>query len=166
KLWRLIELLDVSLSDLLLLLILVEDGAAVLRPDIGALAVERGGVVGAKEDFEDFFVRRLAWVVVDLNRLGMTGLAGEHHLVVRVGHLPAGIARNHIFDADHAFKDRFGAPKAASGKSGDGLACGGRFVHGSGTLAGGYWGCTALGGRWGSKTRQVIKAGSAQTEGD
>ncbi len=41
-----VDLLDVGLGNALLLLVDVEDGAAVLGAGVGTLAVERGGVVG------------------------------------------------------------------------------------------------------------------------
>ena len=45
-----VDLLDVALGDTLLLLIDVEDGTAVLRADVRALAVEGGRVVGNTEE--------------------------------------------------------------------------------------------------------------------
>ncbi len=50
------DLLDDLLGDLLLLLIVIEDGRAVLRAHVRALAVERGRVVDGKEDRQQVVV--------------------------------------------------------------------------------------------------------------
>lgn len=51
---------------LLLLLIMVEDAAPVLRPNVWALAIRRGRVVHLVEELEDGAVRQLLGVVNDL----------------------------------------------------------------------------------------------------
>lgn len=67
----LVGLLGDLLRDLLLLLVVVEDAAAVLRADVRALAVGGGRVVHAVEVLDQAAVGDLRGVVDDLERLGV-----------------------------------------------------------------------------------------------
>ena len=57
--------------DLFLLGVVVVDGGAVLRAGVGALGVERGGVVELVEELEELAVRDLLRVKDDLGGFGV-----------------------------------------------------------------------------------------------
>ena len=67
----LIHLLSYFLRNLLLLGVVVENRAAVLRTHIGALAVRGGGVVHLVEEFEERAVLDLGGVVDHLECFGV-----------------------------------------------------------------------------------------------
>lgn len=67
----LVRLLGDVLCNLLLLLVVVEDAAAVLRADVGALAVGGGGIVHAVEVLDQAAVGDLGGVEDDLERFGV-----------------------------------------------------------------------------------------------
>ena len=67
----LVRLLGDVLCNLLLLLVVVEDAAAVLRADVGALAVGGGRVVHAVEVLDQAAVGDLRGVEDDLERFGV-----------------------------------------------------------------------------------------------
>lgn len=67
----LVDLLRHLLRNLLLLRVVVEDGAAVLRAHVGALAVLGRGVVHLVEELEERAVFDLGGVVDYLERLGV-----------------------------------------------------------------------------------------------
>ena len=71
-------------GDVALLVVVVEDGRAVLRADVVALAVERRGVVRLPEDAEQVFERDFGRVVRDLHDLGVAGGSRADLFVGRV----------------------------------------------------------------------------------
>ena len=71
---RLVQLIDVSLSNLSLLLIGIEDHGTILGSDVGSLAVELCRVGGhRKENSEQFAEPNLRRVISDLHGLCMAG---------------------------------------------------------------------------------------------
>src|ERR1051325_258536 len=107
-----------ALRGLALLLIVVEDRGAVLRPDVVALAVRRGRVVQAEEVVEDRVVRDLRRIESDLQRLGVAGAAGLHVLVARVLQRAAGVTDVGVDYAGQLAHQLFDAPEAAAGERG------------------------------------------------
>ncbi len=93
-----------------------EDGGAVLRAHVAALAVEGGGVVDGEEDVQDIGVGDLRGVEGDAHHLGVPGVPGAHLLVGGVGGVAAGIAGDDIGDASHLVEDGFEAPETAAGE--------------------------------------------------
>jgi hypothetical protein len=67
----LVDELGYLLGRLLLLGVVVEDAGAVLRASVRALAVQRRGVVHAVEEFQEFLVCDLRWVVSYLESFGV-----------------------------------------------------------------------------------------------
>lgn len=96
-----------------------EDGGAVLRADIIALAVEGGGVVNGEEDVQKVGVRDLGGVEGDAHHLSVTGMPGTHLLVSGIDVGAAGITGDDIRDADDLVVNGFEAPEAAAGKNRD-----------------------------------------------
>src|SRR5437588_514302 len=66
-----------------LLGVMEENGGAVLRADIWALAIERGGIVIRPEDIEQLVVGDARRVEIHLDSFGMPGLAGADILIGR-----------------------------------------------------------------------------------
>jgi hypothetical protein len=100
----------------LLLLVLREDGGAILGSDVIALAVELGRVVSREEDVEQIVVAQLFGIEGDADRFGMAGVAAAHLAIGRVGDVPAGIAAFDLVDPDNVEEHGFGAPEAPAGK--------------------------------------------------
>src|SRR6476661_9376231 len=98
----------------LLLVVAVVDPAAVLRADVVALAVQRGGVVHDEEDLQDLPRADLRRVVGELHHLVVAGAAGAHLLVAGVVERAVGIARLDVGHSAHVHVDGFGAPEAAA----------------------------------------------------
>ncbi len=96
-----------------------EDGGAVLRAHVVALAVEGGGVVDGEEDVQDIGVGDLRGVKGDAHHLGVPGVPGAHLLVGGVGGVAAGIAGDHIGDAGHLVEYGLEAPETTAGEHGD-----------------------------------------------
>src|SRR5262249_19682163 len=97
--------------------VVIEDTGAVLAADVGALAVQGGGVVKVEEDFEDVGVGDLLGVELDFYSLGVAGLAGADFFVGGIAGKAAGVAGADRPNAAQAFEHRLGAPEAASGQS-------------------------------------------------
>jgi hypothetical protein len=53
----------------------VEDHRAILRAHVVALAVQRGGIMNGKENFEQVAIAQLARIESDPHHLGMAGCA-------------------------------------------------------------------------------------------
>ena len=87
-----LKLGDHALCRGLLLGTVIEDRRAILRADVGALAVEGGRVVDREEDVEQVFERDDLGIERDLYDLGVAGGSGADVLVRRVGDAPAGIS--------------------------------------------------------------------------
>src|SRR6185369_6946818 len=100
---------------------------AILRAGVRALAVQLRRVVhDGEEDLQDLAVADLLRIVLDLDRLGVSGRAGADHGVVR-GHLAAaGIAGHGVEHASGVLVYALHAPEAAAGDHG-GLGAVGRL---------------------------------------
>ena len=77
----------------------MEDGGAILRADIGTLAVQRRRVVNGEEDVEEIAIGDDARVEGDLHRFGVPRLAAAYLLVGGIRHAAADVSGN---DALHA----------------------------------------------------------------
>ena len=106
-------------GDLFLFGVVVEDGGAVLGTDIGALAIECGGVVSVEEDIEDLFVSDFGGVVFDLDDFGVAGESCADLFVGRIFLEAAGVTADDFFDAFELQKDGFGAPEATAAEGSD-----------------------------------------------
>ena len=96
---------------LLLLRGVIKDDRAILRADVGALAVARGRVVVLPKNFEQLLVADPARIVLDLDHLGMAGAVGAHVMVAgvfQVSPLVTHGGRRHPFQLA---KRRLHAPK-------------------------------------------------------
>ena len=138
-----VELLDVGLGDAFLVVVFVEDGAAVLGAAVGALAVEGGGVVAGEEDAEELAVGDFRGVVGDADGFGVTGVAVADALVVGGVGGAAGVTGDDVLDALEGFEDGLSAPEAAAGNDhclfGVVLGCG-EIDGGFGEVGGGLGG--------------------------
>lgn len=121
----LVPLLVRQLRDLLgrlaLLVVVVEDGAAVLRAGVGALAVRGGGVVHAVEELEEGAVGDLRGVVDDLQGFRVAGVAAADGAVGRVGEVAADVADAGVDEAllgEVLAVEVLDAPEAAGGDGG------------------------------------------------
>src|SRR6516164_5651139 len=116
----LVELADIGLGNVRLLRICRENCRAVLSPDIRALAVEFGRIMGDREiDLQDTAVADAAGIERDPDRFRVPGLVGADHLVMRgLGGAPS-ITRDGAGDAVYMLKHTLNAPKAATREDGD-----------------------------------------------
>ena len=94
----------------MLVVVIVDDGA-VLRADVVALAVERGGVHVLEEALQQRLIAGGA-VVVHLYRLGVPGAPGTDGLVRRVGGLAARVADARVCDPGQPLERELEAPEA------------------------------------------------------
>ncbi len=90
------------------------DRAAILRADIVALPVQRGGIVHGEEHAQQVFVGDDVRIERHLHHLGMPGVAGADLLVGRVRDLPAGESRGHARHPAQFQEHRLQAPEAAA----------------------------------------------------
>ena len=137
----LVKDLDEFLGGFFLVVVLAEDGGAVLGADVGALAVELGEIVGFEEEYGEFFVGGLVGIEGDQDGLGVSGGSGADLLIGGIGGASAGVADGGLDDAGGFLEVVFGAPEAAGGEDG-GLGfgfgfhlIGGGEVHGDGVDA-------------------------------
>src|SRR5918997_215600 len=72
-----LDLRDELLGDAALLLVVVEDRGSVLRPDVGALPVQRRGVVDGEENLQDLPERDRLRIERDLNDLRVSRSPGN-----------------------------------------------------------------------------------------
>ena len=98
----------------LLRLAAVKNDRAVLRAAVRALAVQRGGIVGVPEIAQQFLVGNFLRVKLDLDDLGVAGVAAANLMVGRIFGVPAGVAAGDGEDAGQPLKDRFRTPEAAA----------------------------------------------------
>ncbi len=91
-----------------------EDGGAVLRADVVALAVKLRRIVGGEADIQQIAVAHFFRIESDANRFCMTGCAAADLLIGRIRTRAAGIAAFNRLHADHIFKNRFGTPETAA----------------------------------------------------
>src|SRR5450432_1059858 len=99
-----------------------ENGRAVLRAPVGALAVAAGGVVRRPEDFEEVAIRDFLWVELDEYRLGVARPVRAHHLVAGVGDVSAGVTDGGGHNAGDLPEAVLDAPEAALRKDGQGIS--------------------------------------------
>lgn len=99
-----------------LLVVVVEDYRAVLRADVGPLAVQRGGVVGAPEYLEQVVEGNDGGVKGNLDGFRMTGRARANLSIGRIFRVAAGIAGYHATHAFDVQKHRLGAPETPGSK--------------------------------------------------
>ncbi len=104
--------------DTLLLGRVEEDGGAVLGADVGALAVEGGGIVDREEDLKDVFEGDAGGIEGELDDLGVARGAGADGLVGGMGIVAAGVAGDDVRDASELIEDAFEAPEAAASEGG------------------------------------------------
>jgi hypothetical protein len=100
----------------------IENGRAILRAHVGALAVALRGIVVLPEGVQQLLVRNVLRIEFNFDRFGMARAAGADLFIARVGRLAAGIADRggvHAFDLP---KGRLDSPKATGGERG--------FFHG------------------------------------
>ena len=76
-----------------------------------------------KEGLQDFPVRDLAWVELDLNNLRMTGGAAPHLPVGGIGNAAASVADYHILDPCQRLEDGLQAPETTAAQRGDLDSC-------------------------------------------
>jgi len=93
-----------------------EDGGAILGADIIALAVQRRGVMGCKENVEQVRIADDRRVIADADRFGMAGRARADLFIGRVGDRPADITALDALDALEVLIDSFRAPESAPGQ--------------------------------------------------
>ena len=91
-----------------------EDGAAVLRADVVALAIELGRVMGAHKHVEDLLERNPVAVIGHAHALGMAGGSAAYLLVGRIGLVSADIAAFDPAHADDVLHHCLGAPEASA----------------------------------------------------
>src|SRR6516162_2526831 len=119
----LVELADIGLGNVRLLRICRENCRAILSPDIRALAVEFGRIMGDRKiDLQDMAVADAAGIEGDLDRFRVAGRVGAYHLVVRRIRSAAGITGDGAGDALDMLKHTLDAPEAAAGEYRD-LGC-------------------------------------------
>ena len=107
------ELLDLSAGLCFLLGGVEEDGGAVLRAPVRALAVECGGVVEGEEGVEKLFEADAVGVEVEFDDLGVAGLVGADVLVGGAVELAALIPDGSGGYARNGGKGRFNSPETA-----------------------------------------------------
>src|SRR5205814_7496270 len=81
-----------ALGDLPLLVVVIEDGGAVLRADVVVLAVHRRGVVHAEKVAEQLLVAALRRIEDHLDGLGVTGVAAAHVAIGGILRAATGVA--------------------------------------------------------------------------
>src|SRR5690606_11090183 len=114
-----VELRDVGFRDLALRRVDREDGRAVLRSHVGALAVALGRVVDHREvDLQQLPIADAGRIVGDAYRLGMPRTPAADPLVVGGGGAAAGVARECLADSFDVLAHRLHAPEAAARKHG------------------------------------------------
>ena len=107
---------DVGFGDSLLIGGTEEDGGAVGGSDVGALAVEGGGVVDGEEDAEELAVGDARGVEDDLDGFGVVGGFGGDLVVGGGAGFSTGVAGGGFEDSLDALEDGLRSPEAASGE--------------------------------------------------
>lgn len=91
----------------------IEDGGAVLRPDVRALPVLRRRVVDPPEDVEERIIRRFLRVVLDQDRLRVPSPAAAHPAVARLLGVAARVSGRDCGDARHLSERLLDVPETA-----------------------------------------------------
>ena len=119
-----IELGDVGGADFALLVVDVEDRGTVGGADVGALAVESGGVMNGEEDLEELAVGDFGGVEDDFDGFGVAGGFGGYLVVGGGVGRTSGVTGGGCRDALDALEDGLGSPEAAAGEDGGLFAVG------------------------------------------
>ena len=93
-----------------------ENRASVLRPYIRTLPVQGCRIVSLEENFQQFLVRRLGWVIINFHSLGVPGLFTADMLVGWILDVTADVSGNHVVNAPHPLVDCLGAPETSTGE--------------------------------------------------
>jgi hypothetical protein len=99
-----------------LLIINKEHGAAILRADVIALAIELARIVHREKSIENDVGRNDGLIKINTNNLGVTGLPGADLFVCGVIYVATAVAGNHVRDAVENSIRRVEAPKAPTAK--------------------------------------------------
>ena len=111
----------------------VKSDGTVLRPYVRPLPVERTAVVTNEKGVDKRIERDYGWVIVNLKRFGVAGLAAAYLLVSWVFEVTTGIARYDFAHPAQGFKLSFGTPETAPRQRSNGFA---RFQFGQFSRAG------------------------------
>ena len=71
-------------SGSLLLRRVIKNYRAILRADIGALSIQRGGIMIRPENIQELIVADLRWIEFNVHHFGMPGLIGANILICRI----------------------------------------------------------------------------------
>ena len=96
-----------------------ENNGAVLRAHVVALAVQGGGVVGAKKDGQQVLVGNFCGVEGDFNGFGVTRAAAANSFVAWVRGGATGVTGPDFHYALECLVNGLGAPEASSSKNSD-----------------------------------------------
>ena len=105
----------------LLLLILIEDATAVLRPYIIAHSVCLRRIMYLEENLAERLVTHLPIVIFDKDSLHMVGLVVTHIGVGGETLLPTGVAHQGLLHSRNLFQLMLYAPETASGENSRGV---------------------------------------------
>ena len=108
-------MIDVGLSNALLLFVGIEDRGSILCAIVRPLPVKLGRIVHGEEDLEKLTIGDLRGIVDDLDGFGVSGRAGTHDVVVGRGLSASGISGHGAFHSFDVIENGFNAPKAAAG---------------------------------------------------
>src|SRR5918998_5119051 len=114
-----LQLRDELLGDAALVLVVVEDGGAVLRPDVRALPIQRRGVVDGEEDLQDLPERDHLRIERDLHDLRVSRGPGNDLAVSRVRDRAARVPGLDALYAPQLVVDGLEAPEAPATERGD-----------------------------------------------
>ena len=121
-----IELVDLGLGGFFLSLVGEEDGRAILRARVVALAIELRRVVGVEKHGQELIEGDLGRIESDADGLGMARVAAADCFVVSCVRRAAGVAAFYIEHARKLLERGLGTPEAAAGEDGSGI-----FRHGT-----------------------------------
>src|SRR5207253_8428689 len=106
--FAILDFLQRGLGGFFLVGVVVENCRAVLRADVGALAILGGGIVAGPEGVEQFFVADQVGVVGDQDGFGVAGEVGADILIGGIFGGAAGVADRggqHAGDVAESFLD-------------------------------------------------------------
>src|SRR5690606_18801467 len=121
--WQLAALLELplrALCELALLLVVIEDRAAVLLAAIAELPAGIDRIDVAPKHAEQRLVAHDVRIVLDLDGLGVPGIAARHLLVLRIRDVSADVAGSRRNDAVDLVERFLHAPEASAGERCDG----------------------------------------------